>query len=266
MPDLNSKYYTQVSGGGYNKCILGNASTNKEKNRQSKYSVLPSCVGYVYGRSLELANKTSISELPTCDATNWATYCKWEKGQTPKVGAIAVWGGNTYGHVAIVEKVNSDNSFVISESGWSSFYYRETKIGANKYYGSGLAFKCFLYNPYIKDVPKVEPKVESDSFLPSRGYWGKGDKDERVGKLCKFLHDTFPAYATKLKRNKANLLGNLYGDNCVAWVKEFQNRTVEEAYQIYGSSQSFEQFKVSYVDGYCGKQTYAMLKKYGFKY
>ena len=33
--DFNSKYFIQTAGGGYNKCIAGNGSTNKEKNRTS---------------------------------------------------------------------------------------------------------------------------------------------------------------------------------------------------------------------------------------
>ena len=95
-------------------------------------------------------------------------------------------------------------------------------------------------------------KKESDaapasSFLPTKGYWGRGDRDERIGRLCQFYYDVFPAYAHTLNRDKKNLLGNLFGDNCVAWTKEFQKRTKLNP------------------DGYVGPLTYEELKKYGFK-
>ncbi|MBQ0017357.1 MAG: peptidoglycan-binding protein, partial [Clostridiales bacterium] len=99
------------------------------------------------------------------------------------------------------------------------------------------------------EEPKVvqKPTTES-SFLPSRGYWKKGDKDNRVGYMCDYFYTTFPAYAKSLKRNKENLKGNLFGDNLEAWVKMFQKNTGLVA------------------DGMVGPKTYAMMKKYGFKH
>lgn len=121
-----------------------------------------------------------------------------------------------------------------------------------------------------EEVKKEEPKKESvstssTSFLPEKGYWTIGDKDSRVEKLCEFLYDTFPAYAKPLNRVKKNLLGDLYGDNCKAWIKEFQDRTVKEAYDQFGNGKKLDDFKKEYIDGDCGPMTYAMLKKYGFK-
>lgn len=252
--DLNSKYFTQVSGGGYNKCILGNNSTNKEKNRQTPYSVLPNCVGFVYGASLCLANKTEIKELPTCNAVDWAKYLNWEKGTTPKFGAIIVWSGNTYGHVAVVIETYADGSFKIAESGWSSFYYRERVIPSSKYYGSGLTFKTFLYNPYIKEEKKAETKTETNKITEvealaiikkycPKGYLYDNDKNELVGKIADFMYKMFPAYTDK------RALGNLYGKFIKASILEFQKRV--------GMSKSD-------CDGYVGKKTLVKLYEYGF--
>ena len=96
-----------------------------------------------------------------------------------------------------------------------------------------------------------ETKTSDAAFLKvnsSRGWFQLGDKNENIGKLCKFMYDTFPDYAKTLKRNKENLLGNYYGENIQAWIKEFQKRNGLEA------------------DGCTGPLTLAALKKAGFKF
>lgn len=82
---------------------------------------------------------------------------------------------------------------------------------------------------------------KTESFLPARGYFKKGDVSENVGKIASFMRKTFPAYTSE------KALGNTYGDNLIKAVKEFQKRSGLE------------------VDGYFGKLTLAELKKHGFK-
>lgn len=82
---------------------------------------------------------------------------------------------------------------------------------------------------------------ETDSFLPARGYFKKGDVSENVGKVASFMYKTFPSYTS------SKALGNTYGDNLIKAVKEFQERTGLK------------------VDGYLGSLTLAELEKYGFK-
>lgn len=249
-PDINSKYYITTAGKGYNKCIQGNAKTNAVKNRQSTYSVLPNCVGYAYGRSLEIAQKDSIPELPSCNAEDWNDTCKWEHGQVAKPGAVVCWrSGKNWnssdgcGHVAVVEEVYSDGSYLISESGWSGFYFRTKKLSSNNYYGNGLTFECFLYNPYVKDA-KIVPasnKVDYKSYLQPRGYIKYGDKSDFINRISQFMRKTFPAYTS------AAALGPIYGPNLLKSIKEFQRRTNLE------------------VDGFIGPLTLEMLVKFGFK-
>ena len=80
------------------------------------------------------------------------------------------------------------------------------------------------------------------SFLPAKGYWGLGDKDERIGKLALFMRQNFPAYTS------AKALGPEFGKYLRSAIVSFQKRT--------GLSP----------DGYVGKLTYAKLKEYGFVY
>lgn len=86
-----------------------------------------------------------------------------------------------------------------------------------------------------------KPTTTAKSFLPSRGYFKKGDVSANVGKIASFMRKNFPAYTDK------KALGNTYGPYLIAAVTEFQKRT--------GLTP----------DGNFGPKTLAMLKKYGFE-
>lgn len=107
----------------------------------------------------------------------------------------------------------------------------------------------------IYDLPKgcyvnpegfnyTEPNTSSSStnFLGERGYFKLGDKHPNVGKIASFMRKTFPSYTKKAA------LGNLYGPNLIASIKEFQRRTNLTP------------------DGCTGPKTLAKLVEYGFKY
>lgn len=100
-----------------------------------------------------------------------------------------------------------------------------------------------VYEKKTAAKPKKEtkPKATSKSFLPTRGYFKKGDVSPNVGKIASFMRKTFPAYTGE------KALGNTYGDNIIKAVTEFQKRTGLED------------------DGKFGPLTLAELKKYGFK-
>lgn len=61
-------------------------------------------------------------------------------GSTPKVKSVAVWNTGRYGHVAWVEKVNSDGTFDVSEynRGGDGLYHERTGVSA-----SGVTFIYF---------------------------------------------------------------------------------------------------------------------------
>ena len=80
------------------------------------------------------------------------------------------------------------------------------------------------------------------SFLPAKGYWGLGDKDERIASLALFMRQNFPTYTS------AKALGPEFGKYLRSAIINFQKRTGLSA------------------DGYVGKLTYAKLKEYGFIY
>ena len=123
---------------------------------------LPNCTCFVCGVMSEKAGKNVKAEIPRGNAQTWYDASKWIGSKTPKVGAIAVWGGGKYGHVGCVERVNADGTCVISQSN----YTRKSKadlianyfvIGTYKCEvgkvtkGIGWTFLGFLLNPYIQD-------------------------------------------------------------------------------------------------------------------
>lgn len=120
-------------------------------------------------------------------------------------------------------------------SWYGTFYEDGKKISRNKY------SKYFGWGESCDGI-RVVKMTTLKQFLPSKGYWGFGDNDERVGFLADFMYATFSKYTSR------KALGNYYGKYIKASITEFQKRTG------------------LYPDGCVGKITYAKLKEYGFKY
>lgn len=148
--DENWLYWVPDECGGYNYCIEINGSG----------TVLPNCTGYAWGRFYEIqggvpANGNLLSTGHACD---WFGHSDdYNRGDTPAEGAVICWSGGSegFGHVAIVEQVNSDTSITISESN----YYAGPEATSESnpisykdgtwYYGSSYTFLGFIYNPAV---------------------------------------------------------------------------------------------------------------------
>lgn len=96
-----------------------------------------------------------------------------------------------------------------------------------------------------------------NNFLPSRGYFKRGDTHQNIGKICYFFAENFYGYyykgfGAKKKAHKV-LDGNYFGPYCEVWTKKFQkNAKTEKKYN-------------DVIDGCIGPKTLQALKKYGFK-
>lgn len=95
-------------------------------------------------------------------------------------------------------------------------------------------------------IKYIEP-VKSETFLPKRGYFKRGDTGENVEKINDFFYKVFPGYAKTLDLNKEDVKGGLFGENTEAWVNEFKRRT--------GLTRN----------GRIDAVTLAKMKKFGFK-
>lgn len=151
-PSEVDKDFINTAHGGYNFCIEIEGG-----------SCLPNCVGYSYGRWLEILN--SSHNLSTSNAEDWYgnTSDGYKRGQKPKVGAVICWrAGRLWnendgaGHVAIVEKVKSNGDIVTSESvyGGERWRTRTYTKSSNYYLADGYEFQGFIYIPITFKVDK----------------------------------------------------------------------------------------------------------------
>lgn len=109
------------------------------------------CTWYVYGRAYEILgyapgfNGNAVNFVNYCDNFNGYSTSRY----SAKPGAVIVWKGNTYGHVAIVEAVNGD-TITISESSYGGVWYTggnwgTRTINVNALDEYGLEFLCYIY-------------------------------------------------------------------------------------------------------------------------
>ena len=190
-PSKNKNYIT-TGAGGWNTCIKGYPN-------DPNANVLANCVGYASGRFNEIINEARGTtgcayKGLNCNAEWFIERAKeagLKTGSTPKVGAIMCWqkgsvdgGQDGAGHVAIVERVNSDGSVYTSESGYgSTAFWNQTRNNSNGRWGCGNGYKlrAFIYLP--DDVQKIvdgainPPKPEEDK---SNGYTGKFKEGDKV--------------------------------------------------------------------------------------
>jgi surface antigen len=138
--------------------------------------MLPNCVTYASGRLSEETGENMRNIMK--GRTGFGNACEWydqttlSKGSTPKLGAIACFGG-TLGHVAVVEQINEDGSVVVSQSNYQAKKdYNSSNYFQTKTYtlevgkvttGVGLKFLGYIYAPNLKysvDRDKTKDQVE----------------------------------------------------------------------------------------------------------
>lgn len=143
---------------------------------------LPNCTAYAYGRIYELTG-SKPTYLPTGNGGAWytynSTYGMCEYGNEPRLGAIACWSEpNEAGHVAIVEQINQDGSFVISQSGYqrpltsyppdmSKYLWTNTCNGTTKKasWMTNYVFQGFIYCPGISGPLDPSGWIAKNAYL-----------------------------------------------------------------------------------------------------
>lgn len=170
-PSGNKNFIT-TGAGGWSTCIKGYPM-------DPNANVLANCVGYASGRFNEIINIARDGSGCTyktlnCNAENWverATAAGLKTGNTPRRGAIMCWqkgslsSSDGAGHVAIVERVDSNNQVYTSESGYgSTAFWNQTRTNSNGRWGlsSSYRFRCFIYLP-----DDVQSKVDGGQPAPT---------------------------------------------------------------------------------------------------
>lgn len=202
----NNKNFITTGSGGWNTCIKGYPM-------DPNANVLANCVGYASGRFNEIINiarDTSGCTYKTlnCNAV-WfkerAESAGLQTGSTPRRGSIMCWGygEDGAGHVAIVERVNSDGSVYTSESGYgsSTAFWNQTRYNSNGRWGlsSGYWFRCFIYLP--DDVQKLIDESPAPAPTPTPGPSDKFNIGDEV-----ILNG--PIYVSSNASTPANVISN----------------------------------------------------------
>jgi uncharacterized protein YjdB/surface antigen len=124
---------------------------------------MPNCTAYAWGRAYEILG--SKPRLSNGNANQFWGYNQnsgaYPYGTTPKLGAILCWDGNSYGHVAVVEKIEG-NRVTVSESSWSgSFFYTNTFTAGSEDSVSVGGFQGYIY------IDDFDPAVPPDTTPPT---------------------------------------------------------------------------------------------------
>lgn len=162
-PSTADKHWIHTTNGGLNECIEIDKNTG---------SVLPNCVGYAWGRAYELGGERPT--LSKANAENWwgNTYDGYDRGDTPKLGAIACWrkgqagnGDDGAGHVAVVEAIYSKDDVLFSNSAYGGDRFYTKRCNPKEWPGGAYVFQGYIYPDYVFDnVPtgKVGKPMERD--------------------------------------------------------------------------------------------------------
>lgn len=140
---------------------------------------LPNCTTYAWGRFWEISdtNKdySNKPKLSTANAGKWFGYTSdgYDRGNTPKLGAVACWSDNSggAGHVAVVEEIKDNGDIVVSQSGWGGdYFWTSNKLASSGYSYNNYTFQGFIYNPYAGSnsgdyIPTLRNKNKKFNFI-----------------------------------------------------------------------------------------------------
>lgn len=163
--EFKSKLY-----GGKSPCIPINTKTG---------FTLPNCTGYVWGVWL-LSSGLDSTQLDLCggNANKYFDHKdKYERGQKPKIGAIACWEDKKYGHVGIVEHIYPSGAIDVKMSSYGGSICYTRHLDAPYSYtndlGDRMTFQGFIYCPYIEEPKPLKP-IEEVAQEVIEGKWGNG--------------------------------------------------------------------------------------------
>lgn len=186
-PDLSNPYYY----------------SNNNPFYASGYG-MPNCTAYAWGRAYEILG--SPPALPTSDARRWyERTTAYSKGQTPALGAIAVWWSDASGHVAVVEKIeNGTVTFSNSAWGGTTFYLTTSPADGSDNYCGNRAGWTFLGFIYIADFGGITEGIMQDVSLNEK-------MDEQINAVINYVNDTWSNIGEEI--NKAVSAGDTFSLN-----------------------------------------------------
>lgn len=231
MPENDNKYYIRKADGGYSPCVKGNP-------QHKHLTALSNCVGWAIGRAMEIL-QTQTNPLPHLNAEDFYNNTKLPKGQVPKNGAVICWkqgklwnSGDGCGHVAVVEKVISDNEIITSESAYGGMaFYTKRRNNNNGKWGASASFELmgFIYLPEEcvpedthEETPEKKPTEHKlGEIVDFKGgyHYSSSNAAKSAGGARSAGKAKITAIATTAK-HKYHLVGEKGGSNVYGWVDE----------------------------------------------
>ena len=143
---------------------------------------LPNCTCYAWGRFYEVTGVKPL--LCTYDAERWWNFNDgYSRGNTPKLGAIAVWAKGSVsddsdgvGHVAVVEEIIGD-TITTSNSYYGGNYFALETL-RKPYNRSGQTFLGFIYCP-----------ISANKWVAKNAYLNETEKQTNAKIVKDFLTD-----------------------------------------------------------------------------
>ncbi|MCL2287342.1 MAG: stalk domain-containing protein [Firmicutes bacterium] len=147
---------------------------------------MPNCTAYAWGRAYEILGHAPNLNIGNArywfynDGGHPNPYDNFQRGQEPRLGAIAVWGAsdlNAFGHVAIVERIHEDGTVDISESFWGGERFMFTQNVDVRNLGAwrpepecrnflGFIYLCSVYTPPPERILQPEePSQPSEELI-----------------------------------------------------------------------------------------------------
>lgn len=154
---------------------------------------MPNCTAYAWGRAYEILG--SPPALPTSDARKWyERTTAYPKGQTPALGAVAVWWSDVSGHVAVVEKIeNGTVTFSNSAWGGTTFYLTTSPADGSDNYCGNRAGWTFLGFIYIADFGGSTGGTVQEVSLNDK-------MDEQLNAVINYVNETWSDIGSEIDK------------------------------------------------------------------
>lgn len=225
---------------------------NGNYNIYYKEGFVGECTWYVWGRAYEIMG-VRPTYAPNSGKNIWGNCAgKYERGSTPKVGAIACWGASgqsSNGHVAVVEKIENG---IIYTSEYNNDFKHHFSYGKMLNMANFQGY-VYLYNEPVPPADTENPVISNVRVIDidKNGYSILCNVSDNVG----IDRVSFPTWHETQDGNHANVLqGTISGNTASVRVNVSDWGSLEGRYYThiyaYDTSQKWTLYDVGgiYID------------------
>ena len=248
IPAFTNKYYITAPNGGYSP---SSAVCYAPGYKLPDGSIFSNCVGYAISRFMEIMDNTDPNTTQHLNVNadqmfNRArTIGTYQTGSVPQIGSIICWEyvNKQYGHVAVVEDIDSYGNITISHSGYygngGGFVFRVNKLSKSTNYNLseiwGSAWESrtlgFIYNPSIGNYTpldmeyKIQTAINNALKYTARAFRSANNLSTNAVLYCPFVRYCL----SKITNGEEDKLIN-YSDSCCTLIQSSVNSNLGKWY------------------------------------